>query len=159
LLAAVVFYFSRRIHRRLSVTVHRASFVNDPTEYYFVNVTNLSLNRELEITHVWFEMDPVLHFSNSLRPLPKRLKSGEQWSTWIPVTAIVSAAPLESIYRLARVQLSSGQVFKSRRNRKISSFGAVPGVLQGAPDNTTPAVSKPSLPARAVDVQTRATRL
>jgi hypothetical protein len=37
----------------LRFRVHRARFVKSPVEYYFLNVTNLSQNRVVEVTHIW----------------------------------------------------------------------------------------------------------
>jgi len=137
LLGFTVFYFSRRVHRKLRVTVHRALFESDSThEYYFVNVTNLSLAREVEITHVWFDTTPnTVHVLNPERPLSRRLKGDEEWSTWIPVTALPTTIPTKSVYRLARVRISTGKVFKSMANEAVPSFGAVPGGSKSDPPN------------------------
>ena len=42
--------------RRLRVLVHRAYFMTPGSaEYFFLKVTNRSPQREVEITHAWFE--------------------------------------------------------------------------------------------------------
>ena len=49
-------------HRRVRVTVHRAYFVNHPHDWsYFINVTNLSRERGIEVTHVWLATTPEAH--------------------------------------------------------------------------------------------------
>jgi hypothetical protein len=41
------------------LTVHRAHFLRSLRECFFVNVTNLSRSREIEITHVGFDSTPA----------------------------------------------------------------------------------------------------
>jgi hypothetical protein len=93
---------------------------------YFITVTNVSVNREVEITHVWFDTPSRVHVWNSLRPLPKRLKADEIWSTWTPVESL-SGIREELVYSSARVMTSGGKVFKSRFNKSIPEFGSIPG--------------------------------
>ncbi len=113
--------------RTLSVLVHRASFIGGgPDQYYFVNVTNLSKSRDVEITHVWFETDPQVHVMQPKRPLPKRLKPDESWETWIPVTAL----PIKDekrVFTLGRVRLSNDVVVKSKKRRHVPSAGFTAG--------------------------------
>src|SRR5688572_13056750 len=70
-------------YRRVRVTVHRACFTHSGVWAYFINITNLSRDRDIEITHVWLasqpEVFPIIHD----RRLPKRLKPDEVWETWI----------------------------------------------------------------------------
>ena len=83
------FIVSRVVTRRVRVRVHRAAFTDGRVygqECYFVNVTNVSLSREVEITHVWFACTPEVYLLPSERPLPKRLKVDETWSTWVKVS-------------------------------------------------------------------------
>ena len=75
-------------HRRLRVLVHRAVFIGSVQEYYFINLANLSENREIEATHIWLESEPELHILNPRRRLTKRLKPDESWETWIEVEKI-----------------------------------------------------------------------
>ena len=110
------------------VTVHRAFFADQSVpapEYYFINVTNMSLTRAVEVTHIWFECSPKV--VRNERPLPKRLKVDEQWSTWVEITDLGSLAGDDKVYKLARVQLSTGKVFRSKENKGVPSFGNVPG--------------------------------
>ena len=122
---------SRLVTRRVRVQVHRASFLDGGLihgqECYFVTVTNLSLSREVEITHVWFHTPVSTHVLRSERPLPKRLKVDEAWTTWLPVDELPAELTEADVYKLARVRLSTGKVFKSKRNKGVPPFGAVPG--------------------------------
>src|SRR5437764_1491649 len=104
---------SRIVTRRVKVSVHRASFADGNIygpDCYFVNVTNVSLNREVEVTHVWFECSPEVHVLRSERPLPKRLRVDETWATWVRVSGLPAGVTDEDAYKLARVRLSTGKV-------------------------------------------------
>lgn len=70
-----------RDERLLKLLVHKARFVNNETEYFFINATNLSPMREVEVTHIWFEGDGQIAVLQDDRPLPKRLKLDETWET------------------------------------------------------------------------------
>jgi hypothetical protein len=107
------------------VLVHQASFVGNPVPFLFVNVTNLSRDRDIEVTHVWFAVDPPVHVLLSQeRPLPVRLRPDESWEAWVE-TAKLGSAPNPAT--LARVKLSAGSVIKSRLNRNVPAMGFVPG--------------------------------
>jgi hypothetical protein len=113
--------------RRVRVTVHRAFFVGRPSSpAYFVNVTNLSRDREVEVTHVWFDTQPRVHVLRPERPLPKRLRPDESWETWIECGNLPDAVN-EYPYQLARVRLSTGEVFSSVENVGVPEEGEVPG--------------------------------
>jgi len=105
------------------VLVHRAYFTGSSVPHYFVKVTNLSPQREIEVTHIWFDTTPPVHLLNPERPLPARLRLDETYETWIPTAAVPAPEP-ES---LARVKLSSGKVIKSRLNAHVPPFGGVAG--------------------------------
>ena len=113
------------IHRRLRVLVHRAFFSGNPEPYYFINVTNLSRNREIEIVNIWFETTPPTFVRNPRRTLPKRLKVDETWETWIAAKDLPQDP--DRIYKLCRFKLSNGKVVTSRQNKKVSAEGTVPG--------------------------------
>ncbi len=111
--------------RNVRATVHLATFQTGLV-CYFINVTNLSATREVEITHVYFDTNPQSPVVNPDRPLPKRLKPDESWETWIPIERLpgwVHAKP----YQLARVRLSSGKIIKSEQNKNVPETGEVPG--------------------------------
>jgi hypothetical protein len=112
--------------RRIRLTVHRACFVATGRECFFVNITNVSRSREIEITHVWFDCSPQVSALKHDRPLPKRLKPDEAWETWVEVSKIPSALH-ESVYELARARLSTGKIIKSERNKDVPESGIVPG--------------------------------
>jgi hypothetical protein len=136
-LAAISLVVSRIVTRRIRVTVHAATFVESTADgflsayfggvYYFVNVTNLSLNREVEITHVWFDCPGKVHVLQGERPLPKRLKADETWETWIRADALPATLSIEDACCKARVLLSTGKVFNSKRNKTVPDVGSVPG--------------------------------
>lgn len=113
--------------RNVQAMVHRA-FFNFGPECFFINVANLSKDREVEITHVWFDCVPTISVLQLDRLLPKRLKPDESWETWIEVNRIPSMVrESEDIYKLVRVRLSSGRVIKSRENVDVPDSGTVPG--------------------------------
>lgn len=116
--------------RKLKVLVHRARFLPGGPECYFVNVTNLSASREVEITHVWFETNPRVDVMPPARLLPKRLKPDESWETWIPVDTL-PAKNDEQAFKLGRVRMSNDAVVKSRKRRYVPSAGFVPGRQRG----------------------------
>jgi hypothetical protein len=121
--AARSLYGDRRIVR---LTVHRAYFLSSGRECFFINVTNLSRTREIEVTHVWFASAPPVSAFEGDRPLPKRLKPDETWETWVDVERL-PASSHETAYRLARVRLSTGAIVKSRKNVDVPPEGIVPG--------------------------------
>jgi hypothetical protein len=112
--------------RNIRLTVHRAFFTTTAQECFFVNVTNLSTNREIEVTHIWFDCKPQVSAIHLDRMLPKRLKPEETWETWVEVKKI----PIEyhfSVYTLARARLSNGKIIKSVANKGVPFSGIVPG--------------------------------
>jgi hypothetical protein len=112
--------------RRLSLLVHQAYFAATGKACYFLNVTNLSADRELEITHVWFDLEPQVHAVVHDRPLPKRLKPEETWETWVEAERLPTDLG-KKLFTLGRARLSSGGIVKSSKNRNVPSQGAVPG--------------------------------
>ena len=112
--------------RRLRLMVHRAFFPAIGRECFFVNVTNLSHNREIEITHIWFDCNPQIPALPLDRLLPKRLKPDEAWETWVEVN-LIPAELRETAYTLARARLSTGKVIKSKKNTNVPHVGTIPG--------------------------------
>jgi len=110
--------------RRVRVLAHRAIWLPASPEHYFMKVVNLSPNREVEITHTWFDTQPPVHIVNPDRPLPARLRLDEEFETWVPVAAVPNVPNVE---RLGRVRLSNGKVVKSRLNRTVPPVGTVAG--------------------------------
>jgi hypothetical protein len=111
--------------RRLRLTVHEAIFLPNGSLCYFINATNLS-ERDIEITHVWFDCEPQFHVFQADRPLPKRLKPDETWETWIEVDRLPGWVH-ENPYKLARARLSTGAVIESQKNENVPERGSVPG--------------------------------
>jgi hypothetical protein len=90
-------------------------------------VVNDSPSREIEISHIWFDLDDgrQLHLVNDPhRPLPARLRLDEAYETWMPVTQ--AGGVLDWAGRF-KVKLSAGPVFASRLNKSIPAMGAVAG--------------------------------
>jgi len=114
------------LRQSVRVLCHRAFFLQGGAECYFINVTNLSLSRDVELTHVWMVCDRELPILNPLRPLPRRLKPEESWEIWIPLSSIPTSVR-DDAFRLARVRLSNGRIVKSKKNMNVVSAGFVPG--------------------------------
>jgi hypothetical protein len=110
----------------LRLTVHRAFFAPNGPECFFINVTNIGIDVELEVTHIWFETSPPVYVVQHDRPLPKRLKPQETWETWVRVGSFDSR-PGQNIYELARARLSTGIVVESVYNEGVPMYGSVPG--------------------------------
>jgi hypothetical protein len=111
--------------RRATLLVHHAYF-GTGAACYFLNLTNRSSKRDLEVTHVWFALEPEIHAHPPDRPLPKRLKPDETWETWVEADRLPSGVG-ESLFKLGRARLSTGRIVKSKRNKDVPSQGAVPG--------------------------------
>jgi hypothetical protein len=113
--------------RRLAVRVHRAFFDGHIEECHFINLTNTSAERVLEVTHVWYEDDshhiPIVQ---ATRPLPVRLELDQAWETWIPTAALPREQREDALSRF-RARISTGTVFSSVANRGVPPFGFVPG--------------------------------
>jgi len=112
--------------RKVNLLVHYAYFTATRRECYFLNVTNLSHDREVEVTHVWFALNPQIHALATDRLLPKRLKPDETWETWVEADRLPSDLG-EKIFTLGRVRLSNGREVKSRKNKRVPTQGIVPG--------------------------------
>lgn len=119
--------YARGLHqqrRRVRVRVHLAYFAAGGVPCLFVNVVNLSSGRDVEVTHVWFDVEPRVDVLLPERPLPVRLRPDESWEAWVEAAKVMSVPNPET---RARVRLSSGRVIKSRRNRDVPPMGFVPG--------------------------------
>jgi hypothetical protein len=104
--------------------MHLACFVDLPERAaFFINVTNLCVERETEVTHVWMETSPRTHVTPHARPLPVRLRPFESWETWIYFDELPSIPDL-GVYELARVRLSTGEVFASRQAPASMNLGS-----------------------------------
>jgi hypothetical protein len=113
--------------RVLEVRVHRAFFSGQYQECYFVNLTNVSPSRVLEVTHVWYEDEtqhiPIIQAS---RPLPVRLDLDQSWETWIESSRLPLGHQHDALSRF-RARISTGSVFTSKANPSVPPMGMVPG--------------------------------
>jgi hypothetical protein len=118
---------SNDLERFLKLRVHRAVFLQNMMECYFVNLTNLSRNRALEVTHIWYEDDEhFIALNQPLRQLPVRLELDQSWETWIPV-ANLPKGNRDNAYQNFRARISTGAIFKSEFNPDVPPFGTIPG--------------------------------
>jgi hypothetical protein len=126
-LGQIVDWIDRRRQRRteVHVRVHRALLLNPPIECYFVNVLNASPEREVTITHVWFDVEPELHVMT--KPLPARIQPRSQWETFAPVRDVVGDHSDEAVFRLARVRLADDSVVRSVPRENVPPAGFIPG--------------------------------
>lgn len=116
------------VSRIIKIRVHRAFFIRSTTEYYFINIINVSPARLLEVTHVWYEDDKnnYVLVAQPSRKLPVRLDLDQPWETWIAVNEL----PIdnrEHAYQSFYARISTGDVFKSEANLNVPPRGTVPG--------------------------------
>ena len=104
--------------------VHQAFFVGNRVPFLFINVVNLSRDRDVELTHVWFDVEPSVHVVLADRALPVRLRPDESWEAWTEWGKLAEYAHPET---RARVRLSTGKVIKSRMNPSVPPMAFVPG--------------------------------
>lgn len=113
------------------VRSHRAVFVGSPEgsglDCIFITVVNLSINRDVEVTHAWFETPLGQVAATTIeRPLPVRLKPQQIWETWVPISSLAPAPP-ENAESMARVRLSDGRIVKGKLDASVPDTGFVPG--------------------------------
>jgi hypothetical protein len=118
--------------RKVALTVHVAHEVTGEDaqgrpilgrENYYVGIVNRSQERDIVVTHVWFDTEPPLHVNDP--DLPKRLAYDARWETPVPSTAV--AAPRDQVPFLARCQLSpDDKIVKSRPRKNVPPYGRVP---------------------------------
>jgi hypothetical protein len=114
------------VRRRLRFTVHKATFLSTGRQAFFLNATNLSKDREIELTHVWLASSPPIAALQPQRPLPKRLRPDETWETWIYADAVPSELH-EAVIDLARARISTGRQVRAKSNVDVPPVGSVPG--------------------------------
>ena len=112
--------------RKIRFTIHRGFFIHSGKECFFLNVSNLSRNREIEITHLYLDCGEQIHALQPNRLLPRRLKPDESWETWVEVERVPGSLR-EIAYTLGRARLSSGKILKSVENKNVPSAGTVAG--------------------------------
>ena len=101
--------------RRIRVLVHRAVLEDKQKEAFFITVTNLTLDREIVITNIWFNSNLRVHVIRNDRLLPKKLKPNETWDTSLPINKL----PLgyhPYAFKMVRARLSNGTLAYSEEN-------------------------------------------
>jgi hypothetical protein len=112
--------------RKVRFTIHRAFFQTNRVECLFLTVTNLSVDRDIELTHIYLEGSTQVNVKQTDRPLPVRLKPDEIWETFIKVQNVPPDI-LVSPYNKGRARLSTGKVYVSKKNKSIPNQGTIPG--------------------------------
>lgn len=110
--------------RNVRLRVHRAFFLNNPIQHYFINVVNTSDTAEVEVTHVWYAGSRRVDIIQPQRPLPRLLRPNQSWETWIRVTDIPDDPDPFCNFR---VRLSTDEIFESEERRDVQGVGYVPG--------------------------------
>jgi hypothetical protein len=131
IVAWLLSYFRTAFERSalLEVTVHRAYPGLQPPECFFIRCVNQTPDRELEIKDVWFEGTPATPVLNPQRRLPARLRAGRMWETWIPTAEVPHTG--DDVFSLARVRLSTGEVFRSHQTPDEELAPGVGGIAGG----------------------------
>ena len=97
---------------------------------FFINITNVCVERDTEIIIVWMETSPRTHVTPNARPLPVRLRPFKSQETWIYFDELPSI-PDRSVYEMARVRLSTGEVIARRQVLACQNSGSSPGQSLG----------------------------
>jgi hypothetical protein len=92
-------------------------------EHFYVRVVNASHDRDIVVTHVWFDTEPRVDVHDP--QLPLRLAYSAPWETEVPV-ADIPVDPDEALW-LARCLLApDDKVVKSRPRKNVPPVGSVP---------------------------------
>jgi hypothetical protein len=105
------------------VLVHKAYFIGNPVQHYFIKITNAMRDIDLVVTHIWYESDDFSLDIITL-PLPLRLKPAELVETWIPVEKIPDN---DNVFNNFKIILSTGETFSSRHNLNVRPAGRIGG--------------------------------
>ena len=104
------------------VLAHRAYFIGNPVEHFFLKVVNLTPGTDVEVTHVWYENGGRVDILS--RPLPVRLRPIETWETYVPTSSIPEDA---DVFQHFHALISTGEVFASIHNKDVPPVGYVAG--------------------------------
>ena len=104
------------------VLVHRAYFVSNPMEYFFIKIVNVTAGSDVEVTHVWYQNGARVDIL--IRPLPVRLRPNQTWETYVPTRSIPDDL---DVFEKFHAMTSIGQVFASEHNKDVPSVGYVAG--------------------------------
>ncbi len=122
LLVAIISWLHRLFNKPI-VRVHKAKFIRNDEDYYFVKVINRSLKYDYTVTHIWIEPKEEVYISilDSVPPLPCLIKPSQVVEGYI----IKSEVNLDEdkVYKKVKVRLSYGRVLCSKRNRTIERPG------------------------------------
>jgi hypothetical protein len=110
--------------RSVRLRVHRAFFLNNPVQHYFINIVNTTDATEVEVTHVWYEGSRRVDIIQPQRLLPRLLRPNQSWETWVRVMDIPDDP---DPFRNFRVRLSTDEVFESEERQGVLGQGFVPG--------------------------------
>jgi hypothetical protein len=92
-------------------------------ENYYVGVVNRSHERDIVVTHVWFDTEPPLHVHDP--DLPKRLAYDARWETPVPTEQV--AGPRDQVPYLARCLIEpDDKIIKSHQRENVPPYGRVP---------------------------------
>jgi hypothetical protein len=105
------------------VLVHKAYFLDNPVQHFFIKIINATCDVDVEVTHVWYESETGTVDILSA-PLPRRLKPSETYETWVPVSDIPEH---EDSFQHFRVIVSTGEMFTSQQNVNVRPCGFVAG--------------------------------
>lgn len=108
----------REDEQRVRLLVRRAPWQAEARapgrDCWFISVTHVSGEENVEITAVWFECAPRRFVERRQRRLPVTLRPGESWDTWIEVEKLPEDVRDEA-HALARVRLATGTVLTPQR--------------------------------------------
>lgn len=113
---------SQRQQPEVRVLVHRAYFIGNPVEHFFIKVVNVTPETDVEVTHVWYENGDRIDILS--RPLPVRLRPSETWETYVPTSSVPDDA---DVFQHFHALVSTGEVFLSVHNEDVPAAGYVAG--------------------------------
>jgi hypothetical protein len=102
------------------VLVHRAYFIGNPVEHFFIKVVNMTSGADIEVTHVCYQSGHRVEILS--RPLPVRLQSSQTWETYVATSNIPDDA---DVFRHFHILLSTGEEFTSVYNKDVPPAGYV----------------------------------
>ena len=106
----------------LKVLAHRAYFIGNPVEHFFIKVVNITPGADVEVTHVWYKNGCRIDILSRL--LPVRLRPNETWETYVATSIIPhDVEALQHFHAL----ISTGEVFASEHNKYVPPTGYVAG--------------------------------
>jgi hypothetical protein len=114
------------LRQQIRVLVHRAVLLHNYTGCYFMNVTNKSLSRDVETTHVWFAGDPEIHVLNPQRVLPRQRDQTSLGKLGLKRACCQLRCAI-LLTRSPACDSLNGKVVKSKENKTVTKAGRIPG--------------------------------